>query len=69
MKSTEELKKYRSMSREEVVQELAALTKKYTAESLRVKAGKQENHSSVDKLRKSVARAQTILKENGVNNV
>jgi len=67
MKSAEELKKYRSMNQEEIRKELADLERKHIAESLKVRAGKQANHSSVDKLRKSVARIQTILNESGVN--
>ena len=68
MKSTEDNKKFLSMSEQELYKELIDLTKKLTMESLKVKAGKQPNHSSVNKLRKSVARINTIISERGKQN-
>ena len=63
MKTTEELKKFKAMTAEQLVTELDAIQKKYQLTSLKVQAGKEANYSQVDKLRKDVARLQTLISE------
>ncbi|OQA02986.1 MAG: 50S ribosomal protein L29 [bacterium ADurb.Bin400] len=66
MKTTEEIKKIRSMSQDELVKELKSAQKKLSLESLKVQAGKSGNYSVISNTRKTVARIQTILNEKEV---
>jgi ribosomal protein L29 len=63
MKNTETVKKFRAMKEADLLKEIKSLQKDYTLASLKVKAGKQDNFSAVDKLKKDIARARTLLTE------
>jgi ribosomal protein L29 len=63
MKNTETVKKLRAMKEPELIKEMRSLQKDYTLASLKVKAGKQDNFSAVDKLKKDIARVKTLLVE------
>ncbi|MEK9156062.1 MAG: 50S ribosomal protein L29 [Patescibacteria group bacterium] len=64
MKTAEELKKYRAMSRDDLAKELGVLQKRAELELLKVRAGKGTNSALSNSLRKSVARALTVVSEN-----
>ena len=69
MKNTESLKKYRAMSEKDLVSELKNVKKEQTLATLKVGAGKEDNFSQIEKLRKNIARIKTLLaeKEYGVS--
>jgi len=70
MKRLETLKKYRDMTETEMIAEVKSAKNVYTKAALSVQAGKEDNHSSVSKQRKDIARLSTIISEKryGVNN-
>jgi ribosomal protein L29 len=68
MKKLDELKKYRAMSGKEISAELVNLEKSLTIESLKVAAGKAEDYSKLSVMRKTLARAKTILNEKELEN-
>ena len=70
MKNIENLKKYRAMSEKDLKSELKSIKKDQLLASLKVGAGKEDNFSQIQKLRKNIARIKTLLaeKENGVLN-
>jgi len=63
MKYAETLKKYRNMKKDELEKELASVKNQQTLTSLQVGAGKEDNFSQINKLRKNIARINTILME------
>jgi ribosomal protein L29 len=63
MKLTEEIKKLKSLDAAKLEKELFDAEKKYAEASLKVKAGKLKDYSSVAKLRKQVARIKTFINE------
>lgn len=63
MKQAEENKKFRAMSVSDLDKEILALEKKSDSTRLRVTAGKHDDYSMLEKLRKSIARACTIKNE------
>lgn len=63
MKKTEDIKKYRQMSKDALAKELAEHEKKLVQASLRVKAGKLDNYSEVSRNRKTIARINTLICE------
>ena len=70
MKQLELLKKYRAMKDKELVAELIGLKNNCVKTSLKVGAGKEKNYSLVSKLKKDIARIQTVIleKKYGANN-
>lgn len=70
MKNTENLKKYQAMNSKDLLSELKHVKKEQTLISLKVGAGKENNFSQISKLRKNIARINTLLSssENGVSN-
>lgn len=69
MKSTENLKKYRSMKVEDLQSELKNQEKDNIINILKIKSGKESNTSIAKKNRRSIAIINTILNEKlyGVN--
>lgn len=63
MKTTEEMKKYREMDLAKLQDEANVLAMKYAETTLKIKAGKESNFSSVSKVRKNIARLNTIISE------
>ncbi|MFA5926841.1 MAG: 50S ribosomal protein L29 [Patescibacteria group bacterium] len=63
MKKVEELKKLRLMKHAELEKELSDTSKKASLERLAVAAGKNQNYSSLSKLRKTAARINTLIAE------
>ena len=63
MKQTEELKKYRGMDYAALEKELFELEKKLTGTTLKVKAGKHDDYSLIPKLKKNIARVNSIIFE------
>ena len=63
MKITEQIKKYRGMKDTELVSELKNLKKELTLVSLKVKVGKQADISQVNKIKKNIARLNSIISE------
>ena len=61
MKSKETMKKYEGMKKTELVSELKHLRTDYTLLSLKVRAGKEDNISQVNKIRKDIARLKTVI--------
>ena len=49
------------MKKAEMISELKNLRKEYTLLSLKVKAGKEDNISQVEKARKDIARLKTLI--------
>jgi len=70
MKRAETIKKYRGMEVKDLITEVKSAKKEYSKSILFVQAGKEDNHSSVSKLKKNIARLSTIIAEKryGVNN-
>lgn len=70
MKKTESVTKYKAMENKDLISELKKLKKEQTLCCLKVGAGKEDNFSQVAKLRKNIARINTLLtsKENGASN-
>lgn len=63
MKTIEENKKLREMKDAELQKELEEMTRKSALLSLSVKAGKAKDFSAVSKIKKTVARINTIIRE------
>lgn len=63
MKKTEEIKKLRSLDKKALKAELLKQKNEHVLVSLKVGAGKEDNFSQIKKLRKNIARINTILSE------
>ena len=63
MKRVEALKKLRGMEDKELVRELVDTKNNFIKTSLKVKAGKEKNYSQVSKLKKEIARIQSVIME------
>lgn len=63
MKTTEDIKKYRAMTKEQLEKELTVLEHSAMTNKLRVAAGKLDNFSLVCKAKKNIARVETIINE------
>ena len=63
MKHTEEIKKYRGLDDAGLQKELFELEKKLTGTTLKVRAGKYDDYSLIPKLRKNIARVNSIIFE------
>lgn len=61
MKRVEEIKKYQEMDITGLEAELTVLEKSLIGDRLKVRAGKLDNVSVVDKAKKSIARIKTII--------
>lgn len=70
MKSTEELKKYRNMEEKDLIAEVKKVRKDLFLTSLKVKAGKADDSANITKLKKNIARINSVIleKQYGVNN-
>lgn len=63
MKVIEEMKKFRTMKESELISELKNKQNHLALISLKVKVGKHDNVSEINKLKKEVARVNTIITE------
>ena len=63
MKSTEELKKYKTLSLEQLEAEEDDARFKLAGYSLKVQAGKMDNFSLIGKTKKNIARLRSIISE------
>ncbi len=63
MKTTEELKQYKSMDLATLEKEMFELKKKLAGYSLKVQAGKLDNYSLIKKTKKNVARLNSLIVE------
>ena len=63
MKVKEQMKKYRGMKDSELTSELKDMEKELALANLKVKVGKLEDISSVNKMKKNIARVKTIASE------
>lgn len=70
MKIKEQMKKYREMKDAELAIELKKIKKELTLSSLKVKVGKLTNISQVKKIKKNIARINSVISEKayGVEN-
>lgn len=70
MKVKEQMKKYREMKDSDLAVELKNIKKELTLASLKVKVGKQSDISQVKKIKKNIARINSIVTEKayGVSN-
>ncbi len=70
MKVKEQMKKYREMKDSDLAAELKNIKKELTLASLKVKVGKQSDISQVKKIKKNIARINSIVTEKayGVSN-
>lgn len=66
MKSTEEIKKYREMKADQLQALILDMEKESMHDTLKIKAGKMNNFSVTSKVRKNIARINTILSEKGI---
>ncbi len=65
MKSTEEIKKYREMKVDQLQALVLDMEKEMMHDTLKIKAGKMNNFSQIQKIRKNIARINTIISEQG----
>jgi ribosomal protein L29 len=68
MKATEELKTLRGMDEKDLAKELEETNLKLAKDVLSIRAGKSDKTDLVSKLRKKIARLESIMSEKGRNN-
>lgn len=66
MKKVEEIKKYREMKVDQLQALVLDMQKVSMHDTLKIKAGKMNNFSVTSKVRKNIARINTILTEKGL---
>lgn len=63
MKSAQDIQKIRAMKESEIVSEIKAKKKEHSLHTLKVSADKSDDFAKIDRLKKYIARLNTILKE------
>lgn len=63
MKLKEELKQFRTSKPEDLKKDLVLEKQKIASTLLSIKAGKSEKYSEAKRMRKNIARIETIIKE------